>query len=477
LIDGGWWHNPGILSATGQGVDVEEPRAWEGCWNEQVVELVRLSMQEEDTLTVLLTGRTEVGFSDLIQRMLKAKGLVCDMVCLKPTVGPNGEQFSSTMTFKQALLRDIVYTYATAGEIRIYEDRPKHTKAFRDFFADMNRGLSNNAPQTAIRQPITAEVIQVAEQDSFMDPTTEIAEVQRMINVHNTAIVNDTAPPKTVPYKIKRSVFYTGYLISPQDTERLKTLVSTPPHTDPSELKILGNNILITPRPAPHSIVKKVGGMGSKQRWKVTGLANQESRVWAARVAPTNPGAQIYTENATPYVVLATRRQAKPIEASRIRNWQPVPDHQAFEFETTVGEKMLLRIEEEVAGEDEYEASFPNGKNARKHPREEDFPPLGASMKKGGEGGPKPQHAPQQKPNTGNAWTGSNHRGGGGPSGPPPRGGGGGNRNRGGSQGFRGGARSGQRGGPRGGGRAGRGAYKSLDANVGQAYGGGSMEY
>lgn len=453
---------------------MEEPRAWEGSWNEQIVELVRLSMEADDTLTVLLTGRTEVGFSDLLQRMLKAKGLVCDMVCLKPTVGPSGEQFSSTMTFKQALLQDIVYTYAGAGEIRIYEDRPKHTKAFRDFFADMNRTLLNGPEQPPVRQPITAEVIQVAEQDSFMDPTTEIAEVQRMINNHNSAILSNTAPSNAVPYKLKRSVFYTGYLITPQDTEKLKALVSTPPNTDLSELKLLANNILITPRPAPQSIMKKVGGIGAKQRWKVTGLANQESRVWAARVAPTNPGAQIYTENATPYVVLATRRQAKPIEASRIRNWQPVPEHQAFEFETTVGEKVLLRIDEEVAGEDEYEASFPNGKNARKHPREEDFPALGSSAKKGGESGQKqPQASPQQR----NAWTGSNHRGGGAPSGPAQRGGGGGgNRGRGGGQGFRGGGRGGGRGGQRGG-RGGRGGYRSLDANVGQGYGGGSMEY
>ena len=465
LQHGGWWHNPNILSATGQGVEIEEPRAWEGCWNEQIVELVRLSMESEDTLTVLLTGRSESGFSDLIQRMLKAKALECDMVCLKPTVSPHGEQFSSTMTFKQALLRDIVFTYAEAGELRMYEDRPKHTKVFRDFFADLNRSLLQSPQQPSTRQPITAEVIQVTEQDSYMDHVTEIAEVQRMINVHNAAIVSDTAPANSVPYKIKRSVFYTGYIISPQDTERLKALVPLPANSDSSDLKFLANNILITPRPAPHSIMKKVGGIGAKQRWRVTGLGIHESRVWAARVAPSNPNAQIYTENATPYVVLATRRQAKPIEASRIRNWQPVSENQAFEFETTVGEKVLLRIDEEIAGEDEYEASFPNGKNARKHPREEDFPPLGSSAKKGTDNGQKHNYTPQQKQGGGNAWNGNNNRGGAG---------GGGNRGRG--QGFRGGGRGG-RGGQRGNRGGGRGGYRSLDANVGQGYGGGSMEY
>lgn len=35
---GGWWHDPSILKATGQGIDKEEPRAWQGWWNERVVQ-------------------------------------------------------------------------------------------------------------------------------------------------------------------------------------------------------------------------------------------------------------------------------------------------------------------------------------------------------------------------------------------------------------------------------------------------------
>lgn len=34
---GGWWHNPVFLEATGEGIEKEEPRAWEGFWNEQIV--------------------------------------------------------------------------------------------------------------------------------------------------------------------------------------------------------------------------------------------------------------------------------------------------------------------------------------------------------------------------------------------------------------------------------------------------------
>ncbi|WPH04336.1 Hypothetical protein R9X50_00722500 [Acrodontium crateriforme] len=467
LHNGGWWHNPRILSAVGDGVEVEEPRAWEGCWNEKIVDLVRLSVADEDTVTVLLTGRKEDCFSDLLNRMLNSKGLDVDMVALKPNSSPSGELFSSTMTFKQALLKDVVLTYTQAEELRLYEDRPKHVKGFRDFFMDLNRSLM---PSDSIRPPITAEVIQVSEQEISMDPTTEIAEVQAMINAHNAAILNGTAPPSSVPYKIKRSVFYTGYLIAQPDIERLKTLIKLPAGCPEHELRYLANNILITPRPAPPSILDKVGGIGAKMTWKVTGVAIQEQRVWAARVAPSVASSKIYTENYTPCVVLATRRQAKPIEASRIQNWQPVPDTQAFEFETTVGEKVLLRIEEEYANEDVYEAKFPNSKNARKHPREEDFPPLGSTRQPN-----KPQFRRQnannspQNPGQQSAWASTNHRGGGnagrGGGGPGGRGGGG----------YRGRGGNGQ---GRGRGRGGRGGYRSLDDNIGQqGYGSSGMQY
>lgn len=108
--NGGWWHDVRILAATGEGVEVEEPRKWAGWWNEQIVRsldhcqkslegtnrnqvsLVELSMQQQDALTVLLTGRSERGFADLIKRMVESRSLKFDMICLKPEVGPNNQR-------------------------------------------------------------------------------------------------------------------------------------------------------------------------------------------------------------------------------------------------------------------------------------------------------------------------------------------------------------------------------------------------
>ena len=81
-------------------------------------------MEQNDALTVLLTGRAEKNFADIIKRVTSSKKLEFDLICLKPQAGPNNQIFGSTMKYKQALLRDLVHTYKDADEIRIYEDRP-----------------------------------------------------------------------------------------------------------------------------------------------------------------------------------------------------------------------------------------------------------------------------------------------------------------------------------------------------------------
>lgn len=85
--------------------------------------LVRMSMEQKDAVTVLLTGRSESGFTDIIKRMTASQNLEFDLIGLKPEVGPSGQRFASTMNFKQAFLADLVLTYAQAEEVRVYEDR------------------------------------------------------------------------------------------------------------------------------------------------------------------------------------------------------------------------------------------------------------------------------------------------------------------------------------------------------------------
>jgi hypothetical protein len=118
LANGGWWHDSRVLAATGGGLEIEERRAWEGWWNEHIVALVKLSMQQKDALTVLLTGRSKRGFAPLILRVVKSKGLEFDLVVLKPDILPDGNKAEHTIGFKCAFLEELLNTYSLAQELR-----------------------------------------------------------------------------------------------------------------------------------------------------------------------------------------------------------------------------------------------------------------------------------------------------------------------------------------------------------------------
>ena len=344
---GGWWHCTRYLSAVGDGVEKEEPRAWKGWWNESIVDLVRLSMKQRDALTVLLTGRNEKGFAELIRKMVNSKGLTFDMMGLKQNVGPSNERFGSTMEYKQAFLSALLYTYKETEEIRIYEDRKKHVEGFQTFLDNFSTQLSYSAPN---RARLHTQVIEVAEEMKYLDPIVETQEVQRMINEHNAEFRNGTGSGSAKPFQLHRQILFTGYLISPQDTKKLLALVDLPSETEkPNDgIRTLANSIMIMPRPAPRALLNKIGGIGKRVRFRVTHLGSYENRVWAARVQPIPSTERIQSETPIPFVVLAVRgKLAKPYEATLIHAWQPLPQGVSLEFDGTVGEKVHLNIVEE----------------------------------------------------------------------------------------------------------------------------------
>lgn len=214
-------------------------------------------------------------------------------------------------------------------------------KRFREYFEDLNRTFLSAPPAQSVRKPILAEVIPVAEGTKYLPPVTEVAEVQKMINSHNSAFRDPALNITKSTYghlQIKKTVFYTGYIASSADTSRLITEVLNPllPQglVEGNDLKYMANCILIIPRPAPKSILDKVGGMGKKVRWQVTGTGNYDNQLWAARVKPIPETEKVYTENRPPCVVLALRKGARPVDAGKIQNWQPLAPNRSMVFDT-----------------------------------------------------------------------------------------------------------------------------------------------
>lgn len=293
-------------------------------------------------------------------------------------------------------------------------------------------------------------MIQVADQVRTLDPVIETSEIQRMINIHNS----QNKAGRNL--EIKRTVFYTSYLIAPADTAKLLTLVKLHPNMPETDIKLLASNILISYGPAQSNLLNKVGGIGYKQTWQVTGFSSLDSKVWAARVSPVPPISVYHTENHVPFVLLAHHKTARPGDANRIQNWQPVSADKQYVFQTTVGEKVQLRVEPETEGESEYDSLFDRKTLKRRH-----SPPPGPQQAyKSGHNNDE-----NRRVNSGNVLRGGNQnraRGGGG-------GRGGGNNNNRGGRGSGPGRGGGSNNRGRGGGQ--RSTYKSLD-DVGSAGGG-----
>lgn len=245
-------------------------------------------------------------------------------------------------------------------------------KAFREFFAKINdRYLQSQGD----RKPITAEVIHIAEGTVHLDPVTEVAEVQKMVNEHNRRFHGSTTNSTKSPYgrlKIKRSVLYTGYLLNEKNSNRLVSDLLQPSLpagvAEGNEIKPLANIIMITPRPAPKSILRKAGGMGKKVSWRITGLGHWDHKLWAARVEPVSENDSYYTETPVPVVVLGFRKGARPVDANRIQNWQPVDPNNSLVFDTVVGERALLRVDEDSSMDGDWENQYGNKNNKRRHP-------------------------------------------------------------------------------------------------------------
>ncbi|ODA76001.1 hypothetical protein RJ55_08283 [Drechmeria coniospora] len=424
IASGGWWHDSRILAATGRGLDEEEPRDWEGWWNDTVLELVKLSLKQPDALCVLLTGRSEHSFADLVKRMVASQKLDFHIISLKPKVSPTNQKFGSTMHFKQLFLNALVETYKQASSIKVYEDRPKHTRGFRDFFAEYNR----RQVFSPTRGQISAEVVQVADKSTTLDPVVEVAEVQNMLNLHNRELEKPESDGRHKRLRIKKTVFFTSYVINPDDGRKMRQLVDIPADIPHQHLKHHANSILICPRPCPEGILAKVGGMGSKLLWEVTGTACLDNSIWAVRVRPVPSTAAYHTDNPIPLVVLALRKGAKPIDAGKITRWDPVPPGNSFVFETTVGERVLLRVEKDDPQEGEYESLFANRSTKRKHAGDDDWAPRNAHGPHGGRNESRGYHTGR-----GGRGRGVSHRG----HRNYPRGGGRGGRGRGGFQGYR----------------------------------------
>lgn len=235
-----------------------------------------------------------------------------------------------------------------------------------------------------------------------------------MINSHNVMQIDRSfgkgkAKGMHECFAIKRSILFTGYLIPPEDSQRLiqDLLIPTLPDgvAEASDIKYLANSIIIkpvlTPKHVLQPILDRIGGIGKKVKWQVTGIAAFENKVWAARVAPIPSTEKYFADKTPPMVVLACRRTGRPADANQIQNWLPIPADKALTFESVIDEKAMLRICNVREDPNDAESRSPymtkNQKRRLQQARDDDvvYPQSGINY---GIDGASHHHHPYQRP-------------------------------------------------------------------------------
>src|SRR5579862_9004444 len=154
------FHDPRILAATGRGIAIEEKRAWKGFWNEKLVQVSKESFEDDEVVTVLLTGRSTL-YADIVTRILNSRGLAFDLVVLKPKRGRGVE--NSTLTFKYGFIDDVLRLGESIEEVEIYEDRAPHRDAFEDYLKNWRR-IKESTTEEEIDDGIKTQSVVLAEE-------------------------------------------------------------------------------------------------------------------------------------------------------------------------------------------------------------------------------------------------------------------------------------------------------------------------
>lgn len=286
---GGWWHQPDILASTGDGVDIEEKRGYDGFWNEDLIG--RLETEHPNTLKVVLTGRTGPLFLPLFKRILGSRRIKAHLLMLKPADGrlrPMAKAFPmndgyiqnetlmtnsgqpsneivpfTTLNFKFRALEDLIAYFYNARKLTIWEDRPAHATSFREF---SNKYLESGRLQSAA-------VIDVRMLEESLRPSLELDLVFEIVNRHNAEIGKQTQSGES-PLELKRRVQYTAYFLSQDMTNHLINQFG--PTDEPSLWKISADHCTIVPHHCPVDIMKIVGGLGSYVPLRATAVAKTE---------------------------------------------------------------------------------------------------------------------------------------------------------------------------------------------------------
>ncbi|SCV01816.1 LANO_0F13674g1_1 [Lachancea nothofagi CBS 11611] len=199
LSNGGWWSEPRFLKELiDEWIGSREEKSSRSeldtvdglYWNQDVVELSRLSQQDPHTLSIMMTGRKEAFFQDAVSEVLRQPvfgkhRLHFNAVFLKK------DGFQTTMLYKTTCLTDLLTHYDKCEEITIYDDRVRQLHGFQQFL---------NEFVEAMRPSLQFSLIHVPGLIKYLKPAKERSIISHVFKEHNDAVSNVVFQPNSRAY-------------------------------------------------------------------------------------------------------------------------------------------------------------------------------------------------------------------------------------------------------------------------------------
>lgn len=261
---------------------------------ESTVDDVKKSMNDPNSVTVLLTGRN-VSYTDIVKFLVQKKGLRFDYMGLKP--------FGlKTFNFKTDFIRNIISDAKSNNKkvikINIWEDREEHISKFDKFFSNLGYPY---------------EIHKVTGGEYHMDPELEKELVSRLIEDANKESGKEIKMDDIDP------VNYYGIFLN---DESKKILVDTFKESIPEGWKIVADHLTIVPPKMMGKIdpnTQKI--IDDRLNTSIELTVNAIGISYKAMAAGVNFSSSM---NKTPHITIAVSPTGKPRDSNDIAYWENV---------------------------------------------------------------------------------------------------------------------------------------------------------
>ncbi|KAJ2358998.1 hypothetical protein GGF43_000433 [Coemansia sp. RSA 2618] len=314
-------------------------------WMQSTVRLVKTEARRDDTLVVLLTGRSHAAYRPVILGLLERSGLRFDIVILKetptrqsplvsPAVTPAGSPVALsdtellapktplTFDYKMGVVEDMIAAFAEAREILMWDDRIHQCSRMQEYL-DALAARSDG-------RITTADVYHVPPETIYMREANERGLVNAFVTEYNNRVrarLGDSDPARLPVGALEMSTYpsFAAIFLTSRSKELLQKSVRSPR----SWVKSADHMSIVMGAASDEELLKRVGAvMGEHVELEVDSIGTIANTIIAVRVSQVRPrsGPMAPQTFDTPHITVAYNEPEgiQPAYAKRITKWRPL---------------------------------------------------------------------------------------------------------------------------------------------------------